>query len=78
MSAFFTAMHQYPFVTSALHRDRLHHAAALGGSVARLDIDMLAPEALRTMIGVAIASDSRAAMFALEILYSAEKTHVRY
>ena len=40
--------------------DRCHHAVAGCGAVAGFHIDMSAPEAFWTMIGIAISCDSRA------------------
>ena len=46
---------------------RFHHALTERGSVAGVDIDVLAPEAFWTVIGVAISLDSSTTLFAGEI-----------
>jgi hypothetical protein len=49
----------------------LHHSLACGCAIARIDIDVLAPEAVRAMVGITVAFDEGAAMLADEILYGA-------
>ena len=46
---------------------RFHHALTERGSVAGVDIDVSAPEAFWTVIGVAVARDGGATMCAGEI-----------
>lgn len=61
--------------TAALNGDRLHHAATLLRPVARINIDVLTPQAPRTMISVSCAPHLRAAVFAGKILYRFSKCH---
>jgi len=53
--------------------DRRHHAAALGGAVARIDIHMPTPKTIRAMIGVTRAFNFFTAIFANKILFAALK-----
>ena len=46
---------------------RFHHALTERGSVARVNINVLAPETLRTMVGVAVSTDGGTTMRADEI-----------
>ena len=50
-----------------LHANRLHHAAARVLPVAGMNVDMLAPEALRAVVGVTVAKNNLAAMVAGKI-----------
>lgn len=52
---------------------RLHHAAAFCLPVAGIIIDVLGPEAMRTMIRKTITNYFCMAMFAIKILYSSLK-----
>lgn len=47
-----------------------HHAKAYSRPIAWRDIDMLAPQAVRAMVGVSGADHFRAAVFADEIFYA--------
>ncbi len=60
----------------ALDANRLHSAATALGAIARLSIDMLAPETLRTVIGIAVAAHLMSAVFAGEIFYRSGEPHV--
>jgi hypothetical protein len=62
-----TAMCQDDLSILAGDADWLHQAAAVRGTVARMDIDVLAPQAARAVVGVSIAADGRAAVFAGKI-----------
>ena len=46
---------------------RFHHALTERGSVARVNINMLAPEALRTVVGVAVSTDGGTTMRASKV-----------
>lgn len=58
--------------------DRLHHAAACRGAVAGVDVNMLAPETLRTMIRIARPLYLGTAMVTNEILYRALELFTRH
>jgi hypothetical protein len=62
-------------VTVFLHSDvdGFHHSAALGRPVAGIDIDVLAPEAAGTVIGVATAFHLCFAVATCEILFRADE-----
>lgn|GEM_PF-6021960 len=51
-------------------RERLHKPATGSRSIARIYIDMLAPEALRAVIGISITSHLCATMFAHKIFHA--------
>lgn len=53
--------------------ERFHHAPASGGPIARMNIDMPAPQADRTMIGVAIAKHLDVAVAAGEVFDGASE-----
>jgi len=66
-----TAVGDDRFRTALGGADGLHHAPALGLAVARVDINVAAPEAVRAVVGVAIADDLRSAVAADKIFFSA-------
>ena len=51
--------------------DRFHDAPAFRCAVARMYIDVLAEQALRAMVGVAVAMNARSTMFACEVFNGA-------
>ena len=53
-----------------LQTRRLHHPAAFAAAVARIDIDMLGPETMGAMIGIAVTFDARAAIFTSKIFHA--------
>ena len=55
--------------------DRLHHAAAHFHAVARVNVNMPAPQTVRAMIGKAIAFNRPAAITAFEIFHPPSKSH---
>lgn len=57
---------------------RFHHALTERGSVARVNINVLAPEALRTVVGVAASLDSSTTMCTGEIFNMALKFFVHW
>ena len=63
--------------TRPFHANGLHHAAACGGAIARMNINMLRPQTFRTVIGVAGTRDLVAAVFTNEILNSSLETNTR-
>jgi len=54
----------------ALERNGAHESATLLGSVARMNVNVFGPQALRAVIRVAVALYRNAAMFAMEVLDS--------
>jgi len=50
--------------TRSLQKHRFHQTAARFKPIARVCVEMSAPEAVRAMVGVAIAYDKRPAMLA--------------
>ena len=54
--------------------NRLHQATAIGSSVAGVDIHVLAPKAIRAVVGITVAMDMRATVFASEIFNLAIKS----
>lgn len=50
-------------VAPGFNRHRLHQATAFGRPVARIYIDILAEQAVRAMVGIAVAADDCAAVF---------------
>ena len=58
-----------------LNRNRLHCAAARGGAVSGIFVQMLAPQARRTVIGVAISGNGLGAILAHKVLYFSGETH---
>jgi uncharacterized membrane protein len=63
------AVADFMVVAAHLGPNRFKRPTASVGAVAGVYIDMLAPKALRAMVGVAIAFDLGPAVFAGEILY---------
>ncbi len=61
-------MEDLPAVTKWFNRGRLHQATALCRSVARMNIDMLAIQTTRTMIGIAAPGDFERTLSAYKIL----------
>lgn len=63
--------------TSTRNKDisRFHRAAARRCAVARFFIKMFAPEAFRTVIGVATSLYTRVALRADKVLFGADETH---
>ncbi len=55
-----------------------HHPATFLSPVARINIDVPAPETFRTMIGVAVAFDFCSTIFANEIFYCPLKFFHRF
>ena len=51
----------------AFHRQRLHHAATQFRPITRLNVYVFAPEAVRAMVGVAVADHLLFAMLAEEV-----------
>ena len=64
--------------TGAFDRSWLHEPATGFRAITGMDVDMLTPEAFRTVIGKTIADDMRAAMFAHKILHTFYKSHWIY
>jgi len=64
-----------PFVPAVIQVIRPHHAAANSSAIARIIIDVLGPQALRTMIGKPIAPNLCPAMLAGKILDFLYKSH---
>jgi len=62
---------KYPF--PKLNTYRLHHALTSLSAVAGLEIHMLAPKTMGTMIGIAIAMNQRTAFYAHKIFFIALK-----
>lgn len=65
--ASFAFMNESIRVGRTFDTDRLHHSTARLSAISRMYIDVFTPKALRTMIGVAVARDFCAAVFAFEI-----------
>lgn len=55
-------------ISGAFYADRFHHSPTCFSAITGMHVDMLAPQAFRTMIGIAIADDFRLAVFTFEIL----------
>ena len=55
--------------------DRLHHAPAHFQAVARVNINMPAPQTVRAVIGEAVAFDRLTAMAAFEIFHPPSESH---
>ncbi len=68
-------MHQSVIRRRSLDADGLHHAAARRGAVARMNIDVLAPQAYGTVVGKSAAADVRAALCACKIFHGTLKNH---
>lgn len=61
-----------------LQSDGLHFALTAAGPIARIDVDMLGPKAIRTMVGIAVAFYFSAAILAAEIFnFSLEFFHFK-
>ncbi len=69
IATFLAFMGQNVFLFLKIHSNRLHHSAAYSFPIPRMNIDMLAPQTLRTMIGKSIALYFCIAMLADKILY---------
>ncbi len=67
-AALLTTLNDAVFARRALERDGLHHASASRRPVARLHVDMLAPETFGAVIGIPVTRDRGTAVFASEIL----------
>lgn len=52
---------------------RFHGTAACLRTVARIDVDMLAPEAVRAMVGITVALYHRTAVLTYKIFFCADK-----
>lgn len=61
-------MYDALLLPNLLISDWFHHAAAILCPVAWIDVHMLAPEALRAMVGVPAPFHCKAAMLASEVL----------
>lgn len=68
MTARLTTLDDNEIAAFLLDRDRLHHAETLGLTVTRIDVDMLRPQTLRTVVGIPRTDDFMATMFARKIL----------
>lgn len=65
---------RYPIgIACFFNSDWSHGTATIRRPIARLNIDMSAPKAMRAMIGIAITLNDFAAIQALKIFYSALK-----
>ena len=60
--------------TRPLDGRRLHHAAAIFRAVTRGNIHMLAPEALWTMVGIAIAFNKNSTILTSKIFFCTNKS----
>ena len=58
-----------------LNRNRLHCAAADGGAVSGTFVQMLAPQARGTVVGVAVPRYMRAALLTRKVFYFSGETH---
>lgn len=67
------AMHQHRFAALLLCANWFHQAAAVSSTVAGVDVYMLAPQAARAVVGVAIANDFLVAIFAGKVFDSSLK-----
>jgi hypothetical protein len=70
-STFLTPMDNAPLASDSLDTHGLHHSATLLLSISRMHIDMLTPQAFRTVIGVAASLYVLAAMRTDKIFYCA-------
>lgn len=61
-------MHEHLLVALGLYAHGLHHTAAGRLPVARIHVDVFAPETLRTMIGKASAAHFGTAFFTHKVL----------
>ena len=73
MSAFCAFLREDIFAVFYFNRDRFHQAATIGSSISGVDIYMLAPQAIRAVVGITVAMDMCAAMFAGKIFNLAVK-----
>jgi len=64
-------------IDDSLDPDGFHHAAAVGCAIPGIDIDMLAPEAFRAVVGVARPLHGMPAMLAGEVLDGTYEDHIR-
>ena len=55
--------------------DRLHHASAHFQAVARVNVNVPAPQTMGAVIGEAVAFDRLTAMAAFEIFHPPSKSH---
>ena len=58
-----------------LNADRLHHSSAYFHAVARIDINMPAPQTIRAMIGETVTFDRFPAMTAFKIFHAPSEGH---
>ena len=68
-AAYAACMHDPLFRLRVPVLDRLHKPAAGSGSIAGINVNMLAPEALRAVVGKSRPADKSAAVFAPKALY---------
>ena len=61
-----------------INRYRSHHSATFPCSVSRVNVDVLAPQAVRAMVCVPIACDVLAAVAAIKIFFFSLKTTRRF
>ncbi len=66
-----TAMRDDPYIAFLLEGDRVHQSAACLQTVARVDVDMFAGQAVWTVIRESITCDSGVALFADKIFNGA-------
>ncbi len=74
-SAPFAHMCNHVVWRRALNASRFHHAAACCQSIARVHVNMFAPEASRAMIRISVAHDGCTAVLAGKIFLVARKCH---
>lgn len=75
MAALFAPMCQRPLITRAFDRNRRHEPAAPCSAVARININVFAPQTLRAMVGVAVSHNFLSAVLANKIFNPARKRH---
>lgn len=73
LAANLATLNHQPILALKINIHRFHQAAAKLGPVARINIHVFGPETLGAVIGVAIAFDRLAAMFANKILHFFDK-----
>ena len=73
VAAFYAAIQDPLFARLILIPNRLHHAITSREPIARVNVDMFAPEALRTMVRVAIAPHFITTMLTDKILFCANE-----
>ena len=68
-TAFFATVHQNIFTVFQFQINRYHQTAAFFGTIPRIDVNMFGIQAVRTMIGIAVAVNFCSAVFTNKIFF---------